>query len=305
MTNNIAVEQNKEKYIERLAAQRRLYSIAKNIFAAQFILGLLVVLLGYISAVYTQLIVGVNFVAVVSAFMVSTVMLESVKNYKKKAASIQELIDCDLLRIQWNKELVLKPDLEDIKKYSKKLLNNEKARIKLIDWYEGVPDDLSFAAARIICQRSNVMWDFELRVAFSNSIKVVSFVIVFSLFLFWAYQGYSVVSIFMSVVLPSMAIIVFAKVQHNANKESIEEMVEMKVFVMSLWDELLSFNFSDDELVLRSRRIQDMIYLYRKSNPLIPDWYAEIKKKNLQSTANRTVSQLVKEYKDALEKRMV
>ena len=109
----------------------------------------------------------------------------------------------------------------------------------------------------------------------------------------------------MSVVLPSMAIIVFAKVQHNANKESIEEMVEMKVFVMSLWDELLSFNFSDDELVLRSRRIQDMIYLYRKSNPLIPDWYAEIKKKNLQSTANRTVSQLVKEYKDALEKRMV
>jgi hypothetical protein len=179
MDNNIAIEQNEEKCMERLAAQRQLYSLAKNIFTTQFVLGLLMVILGYISAFYPQLIIGIDLVGIFAAFMVNTVLPEEMQNRKKKAASIQEIIDCDLLRIQWNKELVSRPDPEDIKKYSQKLLNDEMEKKKLGNWYEGVPGDLSYAAARVICQRSNLMWDIGLRIAFSSSIKVFSLIIVF------------------------------------------------------------------------------------------------------------------------------
>ena len=302
--NGIAIEQNEKKCMERLAAQRRLYSIAKNIFASQFTLSMLMVFLGYLSAFYTNLIVCVNLLGVVAALIVSTVFPEEIKKYKKKAAAIQEALDCDLLRIQWNDALVSMPDPEDINKYSQKLLINQKEKADLVDWYKEIPDNLSYSVARVICQRYNLMWDLKLRETFSWSIQIFSFVIVFILVMFWVYQDLSISNILMNIVSPALSIIIFTITQHNGNKESIEEMKRMKSLIDALWAGVVSFKLNNEDLELRSRDIQNMIYLCRKGNPLIPDWFAKIINRKQQNTANRTVTQLAEEYEDAFRKKV-
>jgi len=299
--NRISVEQNENKYLERLAAQRRLYSIAKRIFNIQFAISVLMVFLGYLSAIFNNLIAGVNLLGVVAALMVSTVLPDAIKKYKKKAASIQEMLDCDLLRMQWNEALISKPDPEDVKKYSLKLLNKKKEKVNLVDWYEGIPNNLSYTVARIICQRYNLMWDLKLRESFSWTIKIVSFVSILILTFIWVYEDLSITSIIMSIVSPSLSLIIFTASQHNNNKDSIERMKTLKASVDALWKDLLSFNKTDEELKLKSRRLQDMIFVCRKDNSLVPDFYAMIKNKNLQATAFRTIEQLAEDYKDALK----
>lgn len=301
--NRIAIEQNEKKCMERLAAQRRLYSIAKNIFALQFSLSMIMVFLGYLSVFYTNLIAYVNLLGVVAALILSTVLPEKIKKYKKKAAAVQEVLDCDLLRIKWNEALALMPDPEDIKIYSQKLLNNQKEKADLVDWYKEISNNLSYSVARVICQRYNLMWDLKLREAFSWAIIIVSYIIVFILVMLWLYQDLSIKNILMSIVSPALSIIIFTITQHNENKESIEEMKRMKSSVDALWDGVVSFKFNDEELETRSRSLQNMIYLCRKGNPLIPDWFAKIKNRKQQNTANRTVKQLAEEYEDAFRKR--
>ena len=301
MGNIIAIEQNQEKYIERLAAQRRLYSIAKNIFAAQFALSVLVAFFIYLTIISPQVsLVGAVFTVIIGLLGV-TAFPQNISKYKKKAASIQEEIDCQLLRISLNTDLVLTHDPEDIPKYSQKLLDNDKEKESLINWYEGIPDYLTYSAARIICQRCNLNWDIELREFFSLSVKIIAAFIV----LIVVYVNRNVVAekIILNIIVPAFPIIDFTFQQHFDNKNSVKEMKDLKIQLDLLWKDLLLFKFTDNELESRSRLVQNKIFRYRKGNPLIPDWFAKKQKRKQQNIANRTVKQLVKEYEEASMKR--
>lgn len=300
--NSIAIDQNKPEFIKRLAAQRSLYSIAKNIFAAQFVLSVLMVFFVYLAILFPQLSLGLIVFGLIIGLLGVTAFPFAISKYKKKAASIQEVIDCDLLKIPWNKDLVLRPDPEDIQKYSQKLLNNDKEKKKLFDWYEGIPEDLTYSAARIICQRYNLMWDLELRAVFSLSVKIVAIFILSVLIILNAYQDVVLKSIILNIIVPSFPIIVFTVKQHMDNKGAVDEMKNLKNKLDDLWGDLLLFRYSDDDLVVRSRSVQNMIFLYRKGNPLIPDWFSMVKHKVQQNIAGNTVLQLASEYSQALKR---
>src|SRR2546421_11857093 len=96
MNNTIAQDQNSPRQLERLAAQRYMYSTAKRFLIAQLFLDLLSpIVLAIIIAFFPSFGVVGAFIAVL--IVVIDIYLESLQSAKKRdAAGVQELFDCEL-----------------------------------------------------------------------------------------------------------------------------------------------------------------------------------------------------------------
>jgi hypothetical protein len=87
------------------------------------------------------------------------------KEKKKLAASIQLAVDTYIYNMPWDVLLFgKKKDLTiDIAKYSKKILEDDKKRGELENWYSGVIDDMPLEQSIHACQAQNCRWDIGLR----------------------------------------------------------------------------------------------------------------------------------------------
>src|SRR5262249_58658510 len=89
------------------------------------------------------------------------------------AAKIQELFDCGVLEIPWNKlKAGRQPDVEQViecsKKYRGRVLSDQEFR----DWYPSAVGSLPLHLARLVCQRTNCWWSSKLRRQFATWVVV-------------------------------------------------------------------------------------------------------------------------------------
>src|SRR5690606_16492815 len=98
--NKISLKQNDQKQLERLAAQRELYSAAKKWHGWQIIL---TVLLPVALAIYS--LINSDFSVFAAIYGVTIFVIDiwifdpNIKSKRTKAAKIQELFDCDVLEL--------------------------------------------------------------------------------------------------------------------------------------------------------------------------------------------------------------
>jgi hypothetical protein len=103
MMNDISKLQNEPRQLQRLAAQRQLYSTAKKIFGIQLLLGGPVAIGWSLTVVATPEVRG--FAAVWGALISFADLLWLTpwqKRLRERAARIQEAFDCDVLQLSWN-----------------------------------------------------------------------------------------------------------------------------------------------------------------------------------------------------------
>lgn len=116
--NDISTKQNEQTFIDRLAAQRKLYSSSKSI--SHFLLFscvLVPVILAILKVIFPscsilpKIIVVYSFVATISRIWLE----DMTKKRILMAAKIQQLFDCDLFGLTWNTALCgTKPTPEEI-----------------------------------------------------------------------------------------------------------------------------------------------------------------------------------------------
>src|SRR6266550_4007758 len=101
--NNIPNEQVTDRELDRLAAQRALYSAAKNI---QVIQTILIVIgspaLALLTMAQPTIRAYATFYGIVVAFLDGAVLLPRQKVLRQQAAGVQELFDCDVLQLPWH-----------------------------------------------------------------------------------------------------------------------------------------------------------------------------------------------------------
>jgi len=187
--NDIAVRQNQPDMIRCLAAQRQLYDEEKRckvgvyvLMAVSSLLIMAVVVLGFWPATDPQIALLAFILAVVEMGI-----LHYIGHKRNDAASIQELIDCELLHLKWNDILVNKPDSLTIQRavdrFNKKS-NHRDAESKLKDWYSrDFTPDTPLVKARLSCQKSNLYWDKDIRNEW-RTILIISLALVVILGLF-------------------------------------------------------------------------------------------------------------------------
>ena len=172
--NNIPKEQNSQRRLELLAAQRQLYSDAKNLHLISVIISVPIVIVWSIMvALFPSLAVYTALWGIIATFLELLILSRLQKSAQEKAAKIQQIFDCEVLQFNWaslNCGVRVEPEtiIEASNRYKRKNLNFT----KLQNWYPVSVEQLPIHQARIICQRSNVWWDAQLRRRYSKWIII-------------------------------------------------------------------------------------------------------------------------------------
>lgn len=291
--NEILNEQNSIKQIERLAAQRELYSSAKRFQGVQ-IFG--TVAIPATAAIVTALMPGLSYYASIygiTFFVVDSVLIDpAIKTRRTKAASIQELFDCDLLGIVPSElktatDITVEEVLKNYDFHARKASNIE----RLKNWYPVAVGDLPKEVAALVCQRLNYCWDSGLRRAYVTAIVSLSV-----LMACLAFGGFAIgrtewtdLLLTLTAFLPYLRV---ATKQYRDQSEAAERLSKLNAYFGRIWQRILDRTLTAEELRIVTRGIQDEIYDSRKRSPLVPDFFFWFYRNTDESLTERTAAQL-------------
>ena len=294
--NNIPTIQNSQRQLERLAAQRELYSSAKKFHVVQIFLTVVIpVALAILALNYESFSVPAAIFGVAS-FIADILIIEPIINKRKeKAAKIQELFDCDVLELPKSplktvQEIKVEEVLQNYDAHSKIATNIEKIK----DWYRPVTlGSLPIHVARVICQRTNCWWDSKLRKNYATTLRIICGLVFITIFIIGSINRISLPT-FTLIISSLVPFFQFCIKQSNDNVDAACRLDQLVNFSIALWDKVLNGmsepNASDD-----SRKLQDEIFEHRKKSPLILDMYYGLFRNKDEAIMNKAGGILVEE----------
>ena len=304
MSNGIAQRQVETDNIQKLAAQRYLYSKAKRLMAVELILSIPIIISIAITNLWLKSYsIDTTWLVATAAVLITIFDLlylsPLIENLKEKAAKIQELFDCDVLSLSWNKITIGKrPDLEDVIDNTNKYSESQKdpGYRSLLNWYPKEVDKLPLGIARILCQRSNMRWDSELRKNISFYLRLIAIIMSVVLLIISILGDLSLKTFFEKVIAPCLPIWVFAIRQIQQNKKAIVSLGEMQQKAEAAWDQAIKSLVSSANLDEIARQLQDSLFLNRKTNPVIFNFIYEIYRSTQESSMRYSCNNMIKEY---------
>jgi hypothetical protein len=297
----IAVEQNNERQLQRLAAQRQLYAFAKTLFGWQLFLS------GPVAVASAFAVLAFPAFKGVAAGWGVLVTLADIcwltpwqKRLRSEAARIQEAFDCDVLELPWNDlKAGSRPDPEFVKEQSDQYQRWGQKMPTLSNWYAPVVDELPLQIGRIACQRSNCWWDSKQRrryAAWIIGIVIAVFLIVLSV----AFgNGVTIEDFVLKVAAPLAPALLLGIRQFYEQIESASRLDKLKEHAERLWKDALAGR-SKTEVTSRSRNLQDEILENRRKSPLVFDGIFKRLRPSYEQQMNFGVAELVAEAKQKL-----
>jgi hypothetical protein len=181
MINNIPERENEQNSIEKLAAQCEIYSIAKTFFYIQTSLSvLLMILLSFIKLLFPEIDLTLV-IATTSIFVIlaDTLLSNHIVSLKEAASKIQEYFDIYVLNLEWNNILCgEKPEHNDIYKYFKKYESRKNMAV-FYNWYDTKIQNVPELTGKIICQKSNCIYDSLIRNKYNTVVISVGILAIF------------------------------------------------------------------------------------------------------------------------------
>jgi hypothetical protein len=299
----IADEQNTPKQLDRLAAQRQLYSKAKEIFAWQAILSGPIAVLTALLAVLEPSHKGYLALWGIAVTCSDLFWLTPwQRRLKDSAARVQEAFDCDVLQLPWNHiKTGKRPDAEMVDEHARCYEKRARSMPALTDWYPRAVDALPLHLARLICQRSNCWWDSKQRRRYAAILLgtvVIVFLIVFAVSL---RGGLSLESFMIKVAAPLSPALVFGLRQFSEQRESAARLEKLKEHLESAWDNALG-GAPVDAVMQTSRTLQGEIFENRRKSPPVVDALFKKLRTSYERQMNRAADEYVAQAKNALNR---
>lgn len=285
--NNIAKEQNKEKYLVYLAAQRQLYSENKTWTTILLVMPFILTILGnltYFSTTYDFYKPVITLFSIIYAVCGLTVFPILNRRNRHAAAKIQELFDCELLDIPWNGFIGEKPDQRTIQSAYKRFMKKDPAGIdRLRNWYDGpIPDkSLSTSEARMLCQRQSISWDSEQRRKYGVWVMVIVGFFALVLLIGGVVLNLSIRNILEEgpILLGVTAII--SAIRHGLEHLSAADRLDsLEKGLREIKRTSQNKKNKDEVLLQHSRNIQTEIFHHRSETVPVFDWFYQKFKKN-------------------------
>jgi len=300
--NNIPELQNNERQIERLAAQRCLYSRAKIVVGFQLILAIAPALLFSFLMLNWP---GLKIYATLSALAITLLgfgFLDPLhKNWRKIAAQIQEAFDCDVLGMDWTTLRAGKqPPPEDVMRYAKSILKDSDKVARLKDWYPKTVGQLPLELARLICQRTNCQWDATLRARYSFGLTVSLWVVATVIFILGGIANPSFDGFVLAMLAPATPAMVLALRQCREHSDAARTSDQLREHVDGLWSKAINCSLELSTLTPESRALQSEIFLRRATVTPVFNWLYNLMAPDQQQFADRGADELVDEAKKKL-----
>lgn len=293
----ILYKQNLDVNIDRLLAQRRLYSNAKIM---QYILIAITVIIPVLIAFVTNFsnlrIDDTSWIYTIYAIIVifgEKILEIFIDRNKKTAASIQEKFDTNIFDIPENELLnSVFIDHDIVRKYSKKDKLNANKISRVTNWYSTRIDCLRTNIAILFCQRMNICYDQNIKKKYNKLLISLSVLTFITLLIISLTNDFSLKKFIIEVILPSIPILNFTYKEINQNIESVDNLQKLREIIEN---KLSSLSRNDVIEIEELRNIQDRIFNNRILSPLIPDFIYKILWTELEDEMNYSVENRIVE----------
>jgi hypothetical protein len=289
--------QNQKPALQKLAAQRYLYSSAKRILSIQLVLIIPIPIIFVIfAAAYPDLRVWAAAYGIVSLFVTAFYLERKQQEYQQLAASIQELLDTEIFELEWPRwKARKKPDPEDIVSAAGKYRVKSPDCEELKNWYPIEIVSLPFPLARLVCQRASIRYDSQLRKYYSNVILGALVAVVLSGFIYAIIAKTPFDQVVLFLISPFLPFGNWGVREYFRQESVAESLGRIKEYVQEIWEKSLWIPIDLGEAKCEARNIQDQIYDMRRSNPLIFDFIYRRNRLRLESEMDKGTKELVRE----------
>lgn len=297
MLNSIPNDQNIQRQLERLAAQRYLYSKAKFVLSIQLLLTVpITIIWSIIVAVFPEFKIWSAFYGLTISLLDASVFSSFQKSLRQQAAKIQELFDCEVLHLEWHSLKVgSRPDAESINELSHKFKHTAPDFVTLKNWYPQVVGQLPLYLARLVCQRSNCWWDSKLRRRLSRLIIALLFSVAILVFAIGLFGGITLEKFVLAIFAPIFPVFLWGIREYKTQREAADTLDRLKSHIENLWENAIKNNSTSLQIQQEARNLQDEIYERRRNNPLIFDWIYKRLRSKYEEQMNKGADELVKE----------
>jgi hypothetical protein len=301
--NTIADDQNTDQMLKYLAAQRNLYSRAKFVMWLQlFFVILLAVVLSLLGAAFPQFAKWAALYGITVAITDAAIIETQKKSLQRHAATIQEIFDSEVLKLEWNQfEVGLRPDVELINEAANKFFKKHQTWNDLRDWYPPAVKDLPLHLARLVCQRSNCWFDRHLRMRFSQIIVVALLVPALVVLVISLSTGLNVERLVIAILAPLLPFILWTIREYRNQRQAVDTLNRLRNVISDLWQQALHEHLDEKRCAQESRRLQDGIFAHRSTSPLVFDFVYTLLRKQSEETINRSAEDLVAEALKTLD----
>jgi SMODS-associating 4TM effector domain len=297
--NDIPTRQNEKYQLQLLAAQRQTYSDAKKILVWQLALvviaGVCLSLLPlYIPEAWPCVAIGITLIVFLDIFI-----LEPQQRDKAQiAAKVQEDFDCRVLDLHWQEiKMDAPPNPEEVVFQAKKYGENDPTYDALKNWYPKNVGQLPLPVARIVCQRSNIWWDCDLRSRYNKYILVFIVIMFLIVLLISCAFGLAVPAIFLSILFPLLPAIQWSIREFKKQKESVDNLRRLLRASTSVFEKSCKKMISDEQSTVVSRALQNEIYDHRRTSPLLFDWIYKRLRDEMEGHMKTISDRMIEDWK--------
>lgn len=286
--NDIGRKQDLPENIDRLAAQRHLYSLAKRVshvvFVVCIILPITLALIKFLLPDvewYAKVVVVFSFLATIAK-----IVLGDVKKYRQNlAARIQQLFDCDLFNLPWNDALCGNQPLpEDVYKYKEGVPTE-----KLYGWYESEISSLPHEYAVLICMRTNVVYDQSIRKYYQRLCTIMAIIASLLVFCTGFIADVTLWNLFLYAIVPLMPVASWYVDIRNQYKKNMIALEKLQVLINNGIEKAVAKqNVTMQELMT----IQNFMFIHRNTSYVIPDVIYNRKRNESEKATAYSVHQI-------------
>lgn len=293
---SIVVNQELPENIERLAAQKNIYSRAKNIIGLQMILSIPVAMAAAVTTIIKPELNG--YIAIWGILMVVFdlfMFTPWVKQLQDNAARIQELFDTSVFHLDWNEISVgNRPDPELVAEHANKHGLEDNNVINLRAWYPLAVNQVPNILGILICQRSNIWWDSRMRRKYAFTVRFILISIALGLVVYGLHERKDMFEFLVYVAAPLLSTYVFGYRQMYDHSQAADRLDKLKGLSEKIWSDALHGK-DVDTLKAESRTLQDQIFEHRRNNPPVFDFLFNFFRDNNEALMNRGADSLVSE----------
>jgi len=275
-------EQNNEKFIKLLKAQRYYYKVAKRWQNWRLILSMVIPILFILAKLkslklnefesYKNMFnwLDLSFIVILSLIWIAMSFIFRIleKQYISLGASIQEKFDTKLFKLDKNTICFLKePTVEEINKGAKRFKGDSE---KLKDWYHLEYSGNKFLNI-LLAQRTNIVWDRRLKERYRNFLICVIIIIFIMEIIIASYLNPSFKEAISILFLSSFPLyFLLGEYAYELHRQITSNKAVDKQ-ILNICESINKF--FDIKLKFKCRQIQDYIYeKNRLKSILIPEW---------------------------------
>lgn len=296
-TNAIPARQNEEAALKLMRARQWTYIVASGLMILQIVLTVIVPVAGAVIVVICPSL-RPHFAAVaLLVLLLDTVVLD--RQYKlllKRGAKLGEKFDCLVLQLPWNSFVTgEEPEAEDVRSGSR-AWSKRRNDAKLRDWYPVAAGEMPLALGRVVCQRTNLRYDSQLRRSFGAVILVVVAVVTIGLLVAGLAQNLNLTAWILTLA-PATPLLSWAGREYFRQRDTADLLEELMKKARALWDRALEGN-CEEACVEESRELQNAIYLRRSTSPLVIPYLYKIKRLTLEDEMNEAADDFLASYRE-------